>query len=127
MQEAFSPIEINYKYIFSFRRSVLVTIYTILGAAILNFYEPIYSNYLLSIGMNPEHIGYFNSLRFIGTGLGTPIFGYIALKMNKVFLNQVALTATIFSLLAFGPSEILGFPHDSITLIIIGNVFAGFS
>jgi MFS family permease len=90
------------------------------------FYDVIYSNHLLSIGVPKEHIGFYFVLSCFMYSICSPFVGYLCKFIPKPYLTQFSFFMCSFSLLLFGPSLAMGLPQ-SLTLMIIGNILLGFS
>jgi hypothetical protein len=58
-----------------------------LAMVFMLFYDTIYSNYLISIGVSEGHIGYFFALGCGVYSFSAPLVGYISKFVPKVYLT----------------------------------------
>ena len=108
------------------RRAMFACTAAIFAMVFTFFIEPIYSNYLISIGFSENYIGYaFASCCFFYT-IMAPIVGKLCKIVPKILLTQFAFIAAFISLIVIGPSQFLGF-KESATLSVIGYSMLGFS
>ena len=86
------------------------------------FYETIYSNNLLDIGMSEDYIGKLIDLFILAIGyffmsgslvyfVSCPLIGYMCKFMPKIYILQVAFLLASISLFMFGPSKIFLMPQ----------------
>jgi len=57
-----------------------------LAMVFMLFYDTIYSNYLLSIGVSDEYLGYFFALGSFVYAFSAPLVGYLSKFITKVYL-----------------------------------------
>lgn len=108
------------------KRAIIACVSSIFAMIFMNFYDSIYSNYLISAGISKDYIGYFFTLVCAVNAIFSPIVGYLCKFIPKPYLTQFAFLMSFISLILFGPSEILRFPQ-SLTLMIWGNILNGFA
>jgi MFS family permease len=105
---------------------MVASVASIFAMIFMLFYDVIYSNHLLSVGVSKEHIGYYFALSCLVYSVFSPFVGYLCKFIAKPYLTQFSFVICGFALLLFGPSLTLGLPQ-SLTLMIVGNIMLGFS
>lgn len=88
------------------------------------FMDTIFSNYLLSIGVGEDYLGYIFAIPSLLYVIFAPIAGYYSNKIPKIYMTQFAFALSVIALLLFGPSKVLNFPQH-LSLIIVGGCFLG--
>ena len=88
----------------------MACISSIFAMIFMNFFDTIYANYLLSVGIPKEYVSYFFFLGCAIYAIFSPIVGYLCKFIAKPYLTQFSFFVSFISLIMFGPSEILGFP-----------------
>lgn len=120
--------EITYATLLSNFRVVLACISGILAMIFMLFYDTIFTDRLLEIGVSENYIGYIFSICTLTFSISCPIAGYLCNRYPwlKIYMTQLAFPFTFISLIQMGPSQILNFPN-TLGWIISGTAFLGFS
>ncbi len=100
----------TFKMFLKNKRVVIALISSIFAMNVMLFYNTIYSDQLISMGVSQDYIGYIFALGCLVYSIFCPIVGYLSKYMPKIYLTQISFLVTFVSLIMFGPSQVLGFP-----------------
>jgi len=106
------------------KRAMVSAVSSIFAMVFMLFMDTIYSNYLISFGVSEKNIGYFFALSCLVYSIFSPLVGMLCNYIAKPYLTQFAFVMSFFSLILFGPSEVLGFP-PKLWIMIVGNALLG--
>ena len=82
----------------------MASISSIFAMIFMLFSDTIYSNYLISVGVSENYIGYFFALMCAVYAIFSPIVGVLCKYIPKIVLTQISFLFAFTSLLLFGPS-----------------------
>ena len=86
------------------RRVFFAGIAGVFGMIAMNFFNPIYTDHLLEIGVPEKYIGFFFGLACLIYIIMCPIVGYMTCFVNKVYMMQLSLLVSFIALILCGPS-----------------------
>ena len=86
-QEQKSESKLTFKIFLRNKRAMMASFSAMLAMVFMLFYDTIYSNYLLSIDVPEDYIGYFFALGCGVYSLSAPLVGIIAKFIPKVYLT----------------------------------------
>ncbi len=103
------------------QRVVMACVSSIIAMIIMLFYDTIYADRLIEIGVSKNlvgnyfspsqlFIGYIMALACLSYTISTPIVGWLSKKIKKIYVTQLSFAVAAVSLLMFGPSHYLDFP-----------------
>ncbi len=69
------------------KRAILASFSAMLAMILMLFYDTIYSNYLISIHVSEDYIGYFFAVGCGVYSISAPFVGYISKFVPKVYLT----------------------------------------
>lgn len=95
---------ITYKTLLTNKRVVVGCVSSILAMIFMVFYETIYSDHMITLGVSENVIGYLFALGCAVATIFSPIVGCLCKIFPKMILTQFAFFAGALSLVMFGPS-----------------------
>jgi MFS family permease len=118
--------EFTFKHLITNSRVMMASVSSIFAMIFMLFIDTIFSNYLLSIHVNENYIGYIYAAPCGIYAVMAPLVGKLCEYVDKIYLTQFAFFMSFIGLILFGPSQVLGFPQ-TFTLVMIGNCIDGFA
>lgn len=89
---------------------MMASVSSIFAMIFMLFMDTIFSNYLLSIHVSEDYIGYIFAIPCGIYSVCSPLVGKLCQYVDKIYLTQFAFLLSFVALILFGPSEVLGFP-----------------
>ncbi len=77
----------TFKIFFTNKRAMMASFSAMLAMIFMLFYDTIYSNYLLSLDVSEDYIGYFFALGCGVYSFSAPLVGYLSKFIAKVYLT----------------------------------------
>ena len=91
-----------------------------------SFYEPVAALYLhRSLGLNEAQIGIFFAIFPVFYATGCLIYQFMSRKIAKRLVLMTSCLFIAFANVFTGPSQILGLPATSLTLMVVGQMMLG--
>ncbi len=79
--------QITFKMFLTNKRAMMASVSSIIAMVIMLFMDTIYSNYLLSVGVGEDYIGYFFALACFVYSVCSPLVGYLCKWIPKIFMT----------------------------------------
>jgi hypothetical protein len=79
--------KLTFKIFFTNKRAIMSSISAMLAMLFMLYYIAIYSNYLLSVNVSDDYIGYFFALGCGVYSISAPMVGYLCKFIAKVYLT----------------------------------------
>lgn len=91
--------EVTFRMFLKNKRAMMASVSSIFAMIFMLFMNTSYSNYLLSVGVDKDYVGYIFALGCFVYSVCSPIVGLLCKCIPKIYMTQFAFIMSFFSLI----------------------------